>query len=328
MSFFKNYFNEKFQSVEFNLSFKADYSHYIIKLFYTLKYLLNILMKIIIYIHVTIKNLYKVDNIKNKNKNKSCVIIGSGPSINNIDISKLNKFDTIAVNNIYKHKNFKKLNLTYLCLMDGAYFNPTKDYYPISRKNPLVKKRLKEIKNNSVPINKLIKKQTTMIFPRQIAYESQSKFNFYKHKKIKYVEMLSHHMADFIPSNINFKSGIPFTYNVIPWAICFAILLNYKKIYLIGCEQNMYLNSNAHFYKNKKTIITEVLRRNNLSKHKQKNIIKKQLYPGCSNHLGIWSTEKILLYHINLKKLAIKKGIKIYDCTTGGILDMYKNKKL
>lgn len=61
-------------------------------------------------------------------------------------------------------------------------------------------------------------------------------------------------MSDFIAENINLEAGIPFNYNLIPRTICFTILLNYKKIYLIGCKQNMYINIQAYFFKNKKSI--------------------------------------------------------------------------
>ena len=71
-------------------------------------------------------------------------------------------------------------------------------------------------------------------------------------QKITFLNLLSHYMSNFITKNINLEAGITFAYNVIPRTICFTILLNYKKIYLIGCKENMYVNSHAHFFKNKK----------------------------------------------------------------------------
>lgn len=330
MKIFENYFKERYQNIDFNFAYRADFFHIIIKLFYTLKFILNFFMKNLIFFNIEIKKIYKKKIYLNKdNKNKICFIIGNGPSIKNFNLSRLNKFDTFSVNNIYKHKYFKKFNLKYLCLYDGAYFNPTKDYHPISKKNPYTKEKVKELYLRSLPFNNLIKKDTTLIFPEQVSYKSQCMFKFFKNKKIIYLNLLSHHMSDFIPKNINLETGIPFTYNVIPWTICFAILLNYKKIYLVGCEQNMYINSDAHFFKNKKNIKEECKISNNIKNKKLLNkITQKQLYPGCSNHLAIWSTEKILQYHINLNEFAKGKGIKIYDCSKKGILDMYEHKNL
>jgi hypothetical protein len=58
------------------------------------------------------------------------------------------------------------------------------------------------------------------------------------------------------------------------------------------------------------------------------NVFNK-VYPrqlsGGHTHLYI---KKILQYHINLVDFAKSKGIKIYNCTQKGILDMYEHKNL
>ena len=40
-------------------------------------------------------------NLKNKHKNKPCVLIGGGPSINKMDLQELGDFITIACNGFY-----------------------------------------------------------------------------------------------------------------------------------------------------------------------------------------------------------------------------------
>ena len=130
--------------------------------------------------------------------------------------------------------------------------------------------------------------------------------------------MLSFDLADYVPKNLDISAGVPFSFNVVPWKICLAILLGYKKIILYGCEQDLFINF-KHAFKTKK----DILKHRKLSNSKLNTKIDT-LYPDTSNYISLFLSLNMLKCHKNLKKFAKSRNVKIINCTPGGILDMYK----
>ncbi len=76
--------------------------------------------------NLTSKNTEKILELKNKHLNKRCFIIGNSPSLNQLDISKLNEEYTFTVNKGYKlaekglsHSNFHCISDEALLEVDG-----------------------------------------------------------------------------------------------------------------------------------------------------------------------------------------------------------------
>ena len=96
--------------------------------------------------------------------------------------------------------------------------------------------------------------------------------------------------------------------------------MGFKKIYLIGAEQDMYI-TDTHFISGNDRQ-KDYLETFGLEYKKEKN-----LYPNTTNYISMHLTKQILKSHINLNKFASTKNAKIINLTPGGILDVYENEK-
>jgi hypothetical protein len=291
----------------------------VINFFFIIKIVLNEVIKIIINFDIFLKKIINKNNVflqEKNSKRKRCFILGNGPSITKLNLTFLKNEDTLVMNDFFKNHYCKKINPKFYFLLDGLYFQPEN----LSNLNPKFSKSADlYIKKKAKKINKAAK-NSQLVLPYPFAHKYQNRYKYYNDKNIKYVRMLSFNISDYIPKNINIKIGVPFSFNVFTHVLCCAILMGYKEIYLMGAEQDMYLGNKA--FTNKLS---------NLKKQEKtffNNDIKKQkvnqLIPECTNYISFWSTYEILKAHINLQSFAILRGVKIYNTTKPGILDMYK----
>ena len=213
----------------------------------------------------------------------------------------------------------KEFKPKFYCLLDSGCFNPTINKEKVTKENKFNEKIFTRIKhyNKGRSENSV---NSTFILPLQAAKENVEKYNFFENNKIIYLNMLSFDMADYIPENLEISAGIPFSFNVLPWKICIAILMGFKKIYLIGAEQDMYIND-THFIKG------DERQKGYLEAFGFKYEKNRNLYPNTSNYISMHLTKQILKSHLNLKKFATSKKSKIINLTPGGILDIYENEK-
>ena len=246
----KNLFKNKFKINKFYYEdiilagngFKFE--RILINFFFIIKFIINSVLKL------TYKNFYKVNkrklnesflNLSDK-KNSKCLIVGLGPSINNIDFKNLKGLDTFVTSTFYRHKNFLEFEPTFYCFLDTKILVPTNDGQPETKKNKLDSKRLSSIKNFLEPLKKNIR-STKIIVPYQSTHESINKNKLFNDtKSIKFVYLSSGYINQILPTKLNLQSGIPNDYNVLPWMVAIALSMNYKEIYLAGAEQDMWLN--------------------------------------------------------------------------------------
>jgi hypothetical protein len=315
----------KFYFSDFYLTEKNDYLNIIINIFFSIKLLINYLLKIIIITDIVIKKkIFPIkynEILKIKSSFEECYIISSGPSINNQDLKKLNNKITFVSNDFHTYKDFKLIRPTFYCLLDGGNFNPTLNREGVTKNNKMNPRILERLKKINFERSNLAK-DCTFILPLQSAKSGVEKYNFFPNKKIIYLRMLSFDIADFIPNNLEINAGLPFSFNVLPWKICLALLMGFKKIYLIGAEQDMYIN-NTHFLNNKDRKKDQELYLNAFDQKYEKN---KHLYPNTSNYISMYLTKNILKAHMNLKNFSEEKNAKIINLTPGGILDVYDTK--
>ena len=161
------------------------------------------------------------------NKTKKCFIIGNGPSLKRQDLLKLKEQDVFVCNNFamcFKNINF---NPKYYLLADAhGYFSKKK----IDRRGDPndIKYIFEKNINSTFLIPDFLKKN----FLKTIHYK-KNKFFFYKTFPIS--------LEEYTQKNINFQKGIPWAFNSLLINIYIAIAMGYKKIYLLGADQDLYL---------------------------------------------------------------------------------------
>ena len=188
---------------------------------------------------INILNNYMYNNINNelllKNNNEKCIIIGNGPSLNDIDLLKLNDYTTIACNSFYDGLIEKNINFLPTILCAGDYTMSKnileKNFDIIHKYDPII------ILHPSFAT----KSYSTLLQSNFMQYSNI--YNIYNFKKFKLTKsFLSKERVIY-----NIKNYCRCYSNVIPMiSMLIAQKLGFKKIYLIGVDCN---NVFDHFYK-------------------------------------------------------------------------------
>ena len=160
-----------------------------------------------------------------KTKNEICFVIGGGPSLNGFDFNQLNSYDTIAVNKAAEYVP----NPTYFITTDYSYFVKA-----------------------SLPLDELKQKCTYTYFVANMGhpymkYENgkvvDTRRNFVYEDLYKYTGVIESYNDTGFGLNLNeFSNGK----NSGHCGIQLALLLGYKKIYLLGFDLNS--DGQSHFH--------------------------------------------------------------------------------
>lgn len=238
---------------------------------------------------VHINNLTRNKKFRNMHKGKRCFIIGNGPSINNIDLTKLNNEYTFVANHFFLHKDIKKIKPNYYCLIDREHFKKTEN----SKK---FFKKLESAVNNDVnfflPIN-------YKVFVQQEKYLK----DFAKHYLL-----LEGKFTENLKFNIEIDKAIPNIINVVLSCIILAKYMGFKEIYLLGVDHDWLkartFDKIKRFYK----------------KHHFDND-RKNTYEYAASSTG----ELFRAYRLLKIKLA---PTTIINCTTNSYIDVFEFDKL
>lgn len=147
----------------------------------------------------------------NEKKHNSCYVLGTGPSLKTIDLSKIDG-DTIATNMFYQYDDSSKLNPDFYILVDEDYYiGDAKKYVPeIFQKYP----------NSTFLLNGLYRKEIESIVPNNL--------------KVNYVYLWNGAMNS--RKRIDCTKILPAMNNVVNIAISVGIFMKYDRIILLGCD--------------------------------------------------------------------------------------------
>lgn len=248
------------------------------------------------------KNKYlfkRINNFKDIHKNKTCYIVGTGPSLKKFDIKKLKNEFTIGMNFSFLHPDFKFLNKKYICSAPS--------HIPLNF----------DIWDNL--LNKIKEHDISQIFIGDSKYEysigNYLKYN--KDKKLHNLCLLNYHSSPIVNSNnINFANlhdlrigPLISPVTTLVTALQIAYYMGFTKINLLGIDHdilNTFENSatsNAHFYSEDQNHETHI-------KYDTKKRIFKWLYQA-------WEQYEILNEFYRLNK------IKIINLNKESYLDVF-----
>jgi hypothetical protein len=222
--------------------------------------------------------------------NKTCYILACGPSINEMDLSKLIGRDCISVSNFFVHPLYKKIQPKY------HVFAPTHD--PITE----------EQYNTWIADFQVRTPFEIMVFMSIVDKSMTDKVN--KVSKIKrYYYELSNKMPDLF-EKIELDKPMPSIQTVVHIAIYIAISLGYKEIRLLGVDHNWILShgKSTHFYEENESEL------NNKGYVEYNNDMDWELQ--LQSNLNLWKVYK------SINKF-IKSDIKIINNTENSLLDVF-----
>lgn len=171
------------------------------------------------------KCIEKNINLKRYKKSDRCYVIGLGPSLKSVDLTKL-EGDTIVTNRYVYYTEAQKIEPTFYCLPDSAFYN--KD----DSKDVLVK-ALEMFPDSVFLLNGKDKAATESCVPANTKA-------FYTYTWGGYLNP---------EKDLDFCKVLPLIGNVACYGIMLALYLNYKEIVLIGCDFSSFASRKAiHCY--------------------------------------------------------------------------------
>lgn len=265
------------------------------------------------YKYILNKNL----EVKNIHKNDRCFILGSGPSIKDLDLDKFKEEYVFVVNEFDRHPQFKNLQRVNHVIPDTLYFTRDKNSYFWER-----------LKNKSDTAN-----ETTVFFFHIQGKSLIDDEALFTKNKIYYLSTQGI-ISDHFDFNIDLDKNLPWPKNSILSCLMVAVYMGFKEIYLLGCEHNFLAHNIGsgpgksktydHFFKNDEL---EYLSKTKSDKADEK--LKKRYS---------WNRELEFAYEDNIVhilqlfknyRLFYKKvrnkypNIKIFNATPNSFLDVF-----
>lgn len=176
-------------------------------------------------------------SFKNIHIGEECFVFGDGSSLKYFDLSQFRDKISIASNNLVFHKDFKKLNVKYYCIYEPYWFTPfflsgfTKDQPFKLRINKIQKFQAKVFSKNK-HIN---------------VFTDISNYFGLKGDNIIYLE--KEIFKEIVNVDKIFQIDNPFM-GSLRVQILMAILMGFKKIYLVGHDYTHENSYSSHFYEN------------------------------------------------------------------------------
>lgn len=176
--------------------------------------------------------LSKVHRYKDIHRGESCYVMGGGISLKWFDLSVFSDKQTIPLAFTPFHKDFNKLDVTYLLLTEPWWF------YPIQKTTTGSKSYIK----NSLQIayRDIINK-----YPDKEFFINLSNYPVLKNKNITYLfrDLYDPRLPlDFISHRINACHGAFRT------AILLAIYMGFDHVYLVGCDYTHVPSRSIHWF--------------------------------------------------------------------------------
>jgi hypothetical protein len=257
------------------------------------------------------KAVHNNKSFKNLHTGQRCFIVGNGPSLNKLDLTKLKDEITFTVNNIMQDRViYESLNPNYHVFIDPIYYNLNPDV-------ALDKTRIELLKSINYQNNKPI------CLTSIEGYKAYQKYGLNNHLRLFYLYQHKTLTTGF-SGEIDLSKNIPSSQNVIQAAIFAAIYMGFKEIYLIGCDMTsifLTFESNAE---GEKEITKEV------HAYKYSESEKKSMQRDSKRHDNeflLTEYAKTFLIYKRIKTHALKNNIQIINATPGGGLDVFSRTK-
>lgn len=254
-----------------------------------------------------------------KAENKSCIILGNGPSLKGSleqNLDRIKKYDLICVNNFAYSEYFEILKPRYYVLLDQLYFNYND----------------KTIENRE-SINKAIEKFITINWPiifllplqAEKSYLVTTILNANKNVKIYFFNyVVIEGFTKF--RNFIFKKelGMPQCQNVLSASLFQGINLGYKEIYLLGADHSWHEQFSiqkdnkiqievSHFY----------------DKPNEKKIVSGEIAIHRNNVAEFFlSLYKAFRSFDVIKEYADYRNIRVYNSSSKSYIDSFEKKDI
>jgi len=231
--------------------------------------------------------------IKNIHRGGRCFILCNGPSIIMQNISQLKNEYVFSVSRGYFHKDYNTIKPQYHCLPQLTYT----DYFTHEHALSLLREIDEKIGDASIFINYTEEKLV-------------NDFGLFKNRKVFYLTLgggIDENRKDII----DICHIAPAVQSVPIMALIIAMYMGFSTIYLLGTEHDSFATGYyRYFYDNQVTSTDFAVATN--------GDIRCTLYQELRAYTILWEQ------YLHLNNIAESNGIKIFNATQGGKLDVFE----
>lgn len=251
--------------------------------------------------------------LKNKYAGNRCFILGSGPSLADVDLSILNKEFTFVVNEFDKNKQYTSLSPTFHLIIESNYFTDNGPEY---------------WRNNFKEKDRRIPTKTTMITHLK-ARPYVNKYGLFKQHQVYYVGTCGIFSNNF-PFNLELNRYVPNPKNSILMCMIAAVWMGFNEIYLLGCEHSFLAKPSgkrgsfgySHIYENELPDLDNASHET-MRKYLTPKVMKSNYETNIADILQLFRNYR--MFYAKAQK--INPELKIYNATPNSFLDVFPVKK-
>lgn len=242
-------------------------------------------------------------------KGERCFILANGPSVNGLDFSLLKDEITFTVNQIVRNPQFEKLNANYHIWSDRIFF------------------QIQDGNDEDMEMLQIIKAVSQMAPKVEIFYEMAAKpmidqYHLDELSNVAYFQVLGLNSAILEKGLIDFTHGLPNYPTVIDYAICLAVYMGFRAIYLLGCDCTGFINiaQNKMAEARKNLYAYEISE--NAARRMERYAAQRDIRNELNSYVALFDEyEKLGAY-------CQRKGVELYNATDGGLLECLPRVKL
>jgi hypothetical protein len=229
---------------------------------------------------------------KNKHRGRRGFVIGTGPSLARQDLTPLGNEITFTLSGFWKHAIIDEWQPTYYCFSDPLLFDGS----------PVMKEFFQSLTGRVT--------KSTFFVPLS-AFNVVKECQLLPAERTYYVPFEGDLSTDLV-DDLDFTTPVPGVMNVAQLCMMLAIYMGISPIYLLGLDHDWlsHTGETKHFYAGHA----------GLEKHPE---VRPVLADWSYRHLMECQLVGWKAYE-NLARLAALKGIKIFNATDGGFLDVYE----
>lgn len=261
--------------------------------------------------HPEYKGLLKRNSqLKDIHKGERCFILGNGPSIKEIDFSRLANEVTFTVNQLPRNPQFKEIRTNYHSWVDEIFFD-------LDRDKTEDMELLQVMKDVNIAGNKPIVFYKIEALPMIKKYKLDKKLNVFYLGSTRLLNGVTP-----IKKQLDICNLIPNFCTVIHYLICVAVYMGFKEIYLLGCDCTGILSAVQSRMDHAENSQYGYKISDNEKKRMERMYKQYTLKTEVMVYLGA-----ICDYEV-LDQYCKNNGVKLFNATKGSLLDTVEKVKL
>lgn len=228
--------------------------------------------------------------LRDRHTGERCFILATGPSIKTQDLKRLAGETCIAVSNFFVHPDYAAIHPQYYCV---APHHP-----PITEE--AWDAWLAEMAQAT---------PGTEMFFGLTDWDRSRRRPWFQDRPVRYVAF-GGTLAELALRGADLRTRLPSPQSVSMMALCIALYMGFKDIYLLGCDHDwiLHLRESRHFYNERE----HAMQRKGYNEWEGASIENS-----CRCYVELWEQYRAL------KVLASARGTRISNATQGGILDVF-----